>query len=307
MSKAASELAASASADAALIEVCLRRLWAERGLSGQTRSAYQSDLQILALDLAQRGHSLLTASAADLQEHLASAARNGLKASTTARRRSAIRAFYRDAHGRRLRGDDPSTELSGARGVRPLPKPLSSAEVEALIAAPDVSDAMGLRDRAMLELLYASGLRVSELVDLPLNGLNLRQGTVRVMGKGRKERLVPFGAPASSWLSRYLAEARERLRGARECPRLFIHAGQAMTRQQAWSRVRYWAQVAGIQSAVSPHRLRHSFATHLLNHGADLRSVQLLLGHADLSTTQIYTLVAREALKRLHEQHHPRG
>jgi len=205
--------------------------------------------------------------------------------------------------------EDPSALLESPKLGRSLPKALSESEVEALLRAPDVAMPAGLRDRAMVELMYAAGLRVSELVDLPASAVNLRQGVLRVRGKGNKERLVPMGEEAQHWLERYLAESRPVFAGKRMLEPLFLgRAGDPLSRQQFWSLVKKLAVQAGIDPArVSPHGLRHSFATHLLNHGADLRALQMLLGHSSLSTTQIYTLVAREGLKRLHAQHHPRG
>jgi integrase/recombinase XerD len=203
---------------------------------------------------------------------------------------------------------DPTLRIESPRLGRPLPKSLGESDVESLLAAPDTSTAIGLRDRAMLELLYACGLRVSELVGLEVSRLNMTQGVVRILGKGARERLVPVGDEALDWIRRYLREARPQLLGARDSSVLFAgRAGRAMTRQTFWHRIRHHARVAGIDKPLSPHTLRHAFATHLLNHGADLRVVQMLLGHSDLSTTQIYTHVARERLKQLHAQHHPRG
>jgi integrase/recombinase XerD len=222
---------------------------------------------------------------------------------------SALRAFFAHALRRGARKDDPTALLEPPKLPRSLPKALAESQVEALLAMPDVATPAGLRDRAMLELMYAAGLRVSELVTLPATAVNLRQGVLRVTGKGGKERLVPLGEEAQHWLQRYLDEARPQLAGKRALAPLFVNAsGAAPTRQQFWQLVKRHAGAAGIDPGkVSPHGLRHSFATHLLNHGADLRALQMLLGHASLSTTQIYTLVAREQLKRLHEKHHPRG
>jgi integrase/recombinase XerD len=222
---------------------------------------------------------------------------------------SALRAFF--AHGVRsgARADDPTALLDPPKLPRSLPKALGESQIEALLGAPDPASPLGLRDRAMFELMYACGLRVSELVNLPATAVNLRQGVLRVTGKGSKERLVPLGEEAQHWLERYLAIARPQLAGKRALAPLFLNAsGEAPTRQQFWQLVKRYAGVAGIDPAkISPHGLRHSFATHLLNHGADLRALQMLLGHSSLSTTQIYTLVAREQLKQLHAKHHPRG
>ena len=235
--------------------------------------------------------------------------RDGYQPRSNARLLSALRAFFAQALRRGIRKDDPTALLDPPKLSRSLPKALPERQIEALLAAPDVESAPGLRDRAMLELMYACGLRVSELVGLPATAVNLRQGVLRVSGKGGRERLVPLGEEAQHWLQRYLDSARQQLAGRRAVPSLFVNAGgDPPTRQQFWSLVKRYATAAGIEPArISPHGLRHSFATHLLNHGADLRTLQMLLGHSSLSTTQIYTLVAREQLKRLHQRHHPRG
>jgi integrase/recombinase XerD len=302
--------------DAAAIAVFLERLWAESGLAQQTLASYRRDLEGLARWLAVPGQpdadaagALVGASRAQLFDYFAERTRLGYAPRSNGRLLSALRAFYAQLLRRGAITMDPAALLEAPKLGRSLPKALSESEVEALLAAPDVDDSLGLRDRAMLELIYASGLRVSELVTLPASGLNLRQGVVRVTGKGSKERLVPLGAEAQHWLERYLAEARPGLAGGRARLPLFLdRKAEAPSRQQFWQRLKRMAAQAGIDPArVSPHGLRHSFATHLLNHGADLRALQLLLGHASLSTTQIYTLVAREHLKRLHERHHPRA
>ena len=245
----------------------------------------------------------------DLFDYFAARSRQQYAPRSNARLLSALRAFY----GQQLRlgsiTTDPTALLEPPRLGRSLPKALSESQVEALLRANTDDSPEALRDRAMIELMYACGLRVSELVGLPAAAVNLRQGVLRVMGKGSKERLVPMGEEAQHWLERYLQFARPALAGKRSLAPLFLQAnGEAVTRQQVWTRIKQRAVAAGIDAAkVSPHGLRHSFATHLLNHGADLRALQMLLGHASLSTTQIYTLVAREGLKRLHKQHHPRG
>ena len=242
-------------------------------------------------------------------DYLAWRVHGGYSARSNARLLSALRAYFAWCVRRGERVDDPTALLDPPRLPRSLPKAITESQVDALLAAPDVRSALGLRDRAMLELMYACGLRVSELVNLPTNGVNLRQGVLRVSGKGGKERLVPLGEEARHWLERYLATARAELAGKHVSPALFVGAtGEPPSRQQFWQLVKRYASVAGIDPArISPHGLRHSFATHLLNHGADLRSLQMLLGHSSLSTTQIYTLVAREQLKALHTKHHPRG
>lgn len=293
-------------ADAALVDQFLDALWMERGLSANTLAAYRSDLLALAVWLGGKGLDLVSAGRAQLLEYLAS--REGARVRTTARRLSAIRHFYRHLVRVRTLPEDPTALIESPRLGRPLPDALTETEVEALLGTPDVATALGVRDRTMLELLYATGLRVSELVGLHRLRVNLRQGVVRVMGKGSKERLVPFGEEASEWIDRYLATAREELLGGRESEALFVtERGGGMTRQAFWYRIKRYASEAGIRKRLSPHTLRHSFATHLLNHGADLRVVQLLLGHRDISTTQIYTHVARERLRQLHARHHPRG
>lgn len=299
-------------AEQAVIEAYIDALWLERGLSVNTLAAYRSDLQKLAVWLAERGAHLITAQRADLLDYLARCIHTGKRPSSTARLVSSLRRFYQLAVREGRLQEDPSARIDAPRLGRSLPDSLTEAEVEALLAVPIVDDLLGLRDRAMLETLYACGLRVSELVDLSILQINLRQGVVRVVGKGGKERLVPFGEEGSFWIQRYQLEARPLLlKGlikARTSDSLFLtHRGAAMTRQAFWYRIKYHARVAGISKKLSPHTLRHAFATHLLNHGADLRVVQMLLGHSDLSTTQIYTHVAKERLKKLHAQHHPRG
>ncbi len=284
-------------------------LWLEDGLASTSLESYRRDLTQFALWIQGRGANLLTADAASLQAFLAERTlKQGIAARSLARQLTALRRYYRWLLRQGLRSDDPTLNIEAPRLPRPLPKNLSEAEVEALLAAPQIATAQGLRDRAMLELLYASGLRVSELVGLPLSAVQMQMGVVRVMGKGRKERLVPTGEIALDWLTRYLREARGDLLNGRISDALFVTArGAAMTRQAFWYRIKLHAATAAIRAPISPHTLRHAFATHLLNHGADLRVVQMLLGHADISTTQIYTHVARERLKQLHAQHHPRG
>jgi len=295
-------------ADRAVVETFLDALWMERGLSENTLAAYRTDLSGLSRWLDEHGTTLTRASRAQLQSHLAWRVGSGARPRTTARLLSTMRRFYRYLVREGRRNDDPSTRIDAPKLDRPLPKTLTEAEVEALLAAPDTATSLGLRDRAMFELLYATGLRVSELVGLRIDQVNRQHGVVRVLGKGRKERLVPLGEEAIDWLDRYLAEARPAFNRGSADPHLFLTArGGPLTRQAFWHRIRHHAQAAGLSRSPSPHTLRHAFATHLLNHGADLRVVQLLLGHSDLSTTQIYTHVARERLKQLHETHHPRG
>ncbi|MEW8688185.1 MAG: site-specific tyrosine recombinase XerD [Candidatus Thiodiazotropha sp.] len=295
--------------DRSLIETFSDALWMERGLSRNTLSAYQSDLAKVADWLRNnRGYGLLEAKRADLQSYLAELVKRGRKPRSTARLLSCIRQFYQHGLREGWLSSDPSLRIASPKLGRPLPKSLSESEVEALLEAPDLDDAEGMRDRTMLEVLYASGLRVSELVDLRPEQVNLTQGVMRIVGKGGKERLVPMGDEAQGWVERFYSSGRLELLGGRVCSHLFpTRRGQGMTRQAFWYRIKKHAARAGINQTISPHTLRHAFATHLLNHGADLRVVQLLLGHSDLSTTQIYTHVARERLKQLHAQHHPRG
>ncbi len=290
------------------IERFLDALWMERGLSENTLAAYRNDLKGFALWLSGQQRSLGAAHRQDLLDYLAERVGAGVKPRTTARLLSSLRRFYRYLIREGRLTDDPSARIDTPRIGRPLPDSLSEAEVELLLAAPDTGEPLGLRDRAMLELLYACGLRVSELVNVSTEQVNLTQGVVRLMGKGNKERLVPLGEEAAAWLQRYINEGRPGLAAAAGARQLFItRRGKGMTRQAFWYRLKYYAVKSGINKKLSPHSLRHAFATHLLNHGADLRVVQMLLGHSDLSTTQIYTHVARERLKELHAQHHPRG
>ena len=278
----------------------------ERGLAENTLSAYRSDLLLFSVWAASRSRGLLEVGPADLSDFMAE--QLGTPVRTVARRLSALRRFYRYQVQRGTLDHDPSARLESPRLARRLPGVLSETQVDALLAAPDVSSALGLRDRAMLELLYASGLRVSELVGLTLNRINLTQSTVRVSGKGAKERLVPFGEEAADWLERYLARGRPEILAGRVSDALFpSRRAKAISRQAFWQAIKRYALRAGIDREISPHTLRHAFATHLLDHGADLRVLQMLLGHSDLSTTQIYTHVARERLKQIHAEHHPRG
>lgn len=294
--------------DRGLIEGFLDSLWVEAGLSSNTLAAYRSDLVAYAGWLGSRGSDLCSAGSDQLLGYLAERVHGGAQARTTSRVLSSLRRFYRYQVREGKLSEDPTANVERPRISRPLPHALSETEVEALLAAPDTADPLGQRDRTMLEVLYATGVRVSELVGLAMDNINSRQGLIRLTGKGGKERLVPMGDEASAWLTSYLREARPALLGWQRAMALFVtRRGAGMTRQAFWHRVRAHAREAGIQRELSPHTLRHSFATHLLNHGADLRVVQLLLGHSDLSTTQIYTHVARERLQTLHAEHHPRG
>ena len=296
-----------------LIDAFIDALWLEDGLSSNTLGAYRSDLRHYALWLAQQGRGLLQTEVHDLQAYMAHRHRQDSAKPTSANRRLTVfKRFFRWALRERHISADPTLQLLAAKQTLRVPKVISEAQVEALLAAPDVASALGLRDRAMLELMYASGLRVSELVTLKTYHVALNDHVLRILGKGAKERLVPYGEVASDWLRRYMQQARAQLLGGKTSEDLFItvrgvHAGSAMTRVMFWMLVKKYARQAGITLALSPHTLRHAFATHLLNHGADLRAVQLLLGHADISTTTIYTHIARERLTALHAQHHPRA
>ena len=292
-----------------LIDAFADALWLEQGLSPNTLQAYRRDL--LQLHTFLNGEALIACTELQLQQFFA-ARHEATKASTANRRLTVFKRFFRWALRQNLLSTDPTLKLQSAKQALRVPKTLSEAQVEALLDAPDVHTAIGVRDRAMLELLYASGLRVSELVGLKVFALGLNDNVVRVMGKGSKERLVPYGEVASQWLRVYLGEARSTLLAGRQTDALFVttkgaQAGGAMSRVMFWMLIKKYAVLAGITAPLSPHTLRHAFATHLLNHGADLRAVQLLLGHADISTTTIYTHVARERLAQLHAQHHPRG
>ncbi len=292
----------------AAIDRFIDALWIEDGLSPLTLSAYRRDLQQLSAWLAQEQVKTLDeCSEADLLG-FALARHAGTRASTANRRLTVFRRYYRWALRERHVAIDPTLKLLAARQPLRVPKALSEAQVVALLAAPDPAHPLGLRDRSMIELMYASGLRVSELVGLKTVQLGLNQGVLQVAGKGARERLVPFGAEAQDWLERYLKEGRRAILHGQASDALFVTArGAGMTRQMFWRLIKRYALQAGITAPLSPHTLRHAFATHLLNHGADLRAVQMLLGHADIGTTTIYTHVARERLKALHGQHHPRG
>ena len=303
-------------ADRAAIDAFLERAWSELGLADNTLSSYRRDLEGLARRLGADGVRLDACTREALHRYLAARSARGGKRGTgysarsNARLISALRHFFRLRLRQGPISEDPTLLLDAPKLPRPLPKALSESDVEALIRAPDVDTLLGLRDRAMFELIYATGLRVSELVGLRTEQINLRQGALRVTGKGGKERLVPLGEEAQHWLERYYANARPLLlRGATGVDAAFVTNRRAgMTRQMFWTVVKRHAAKVGIDARhISPHVLRHCFATHLLNHGADLRALQMLLGHSSLSTTQIYTLVAKEGLKRLHEKHHPRG
>ena len=295
----------------ASVSAFIDAIWLEEGLSKNTLSAYGHDLNLYAVWLLERQRVLVESTALDLNDYFA--AKHSITKATTANRRLTVfKRYFRWCLRERLISADPTLQLLAARQAPRVPQTLTEPQVEALLAAPDVSGALGVRDRTMLELMYASGLRVSELVTLTVFNVGLNENVLRVLGKSNKERLVPFGEMASVWLKRYLSQARPELLGAKQTDDLFVtsrgvNAGSAMSRVMFWMIVKKHALGAGIRVPLSPHTLRHAFATHLLNHGADLRSVQLLLGHADISTTTIYTHVARERLKILHARHHPRG
>lgn len=292
-----------------IIEQFLDNIWLGQGLSANTLSSYRLDLQALGQWLAHHQLDWLSATTLDLQSFLATRLDEGYKASSAARLLSTMRRLFQYLYREKLRLDDPSALLSTPKLPKRLPKDLSEQQVDDLLNAPCIDEPLELRDKAMLEVLYACGLRVSELVGLSLSDISLRQGVLRVIGKGDKERLVPLGEEAIYWLEQYLQYGRPALMQEKTDDIVFPSLrGQKMTRQTFWHRIKHYAVIAGIDTEkLSPHVLRHAFATHLLNHGADLRVVQMLLGHSDLSTTQIYTHVATERLKTLHQQHHPRG
>ena len=298
----------SHSKDLELIDTYLDAIWMEKGLSENTLASYRRDLQQFCHWLNERAVGLVACGRIDLQQYLAWRVKEKLRASSTARMLSCLRGFYRYLLREDIINEDPLLLIDSPKKGRPLPKTLTESEVEALLEAPELNDPVQFRDRAMLEVLYATGLRVSELIGLQLHEVNLNQGVLRVTGKGGKERLVPLGEEAISWLKRYQVQVRPLLLADKQSEVMFpSRRGQQMTRQTFWHRVKRHALVSGIEKDLSPHVLRHAFATHLLNHGADLRVVQMLLGHSDLSTTQIYTHVAQQRLQSLHGQHHPRG
>lgn len=294
--------------DISLVDRFLDSLWLENGLSENTLASYRLDLQHFHEWLADRhGISLVEVARLHILDFLAFRLSKNLKASSTARSLSCLRRFYRYLVREKLVSEDPTLNVDSPKLPKLLPKSLTEEEVEDLLNAPVVDEPLGLRDRAMLEIMYGSGLRVSELVGITFDQLNLEQGVIRVTGKGNKERLIPLGEYTLEWLEKYVRQGRGALLGAKHSDVLFPSSrGQMMTRQTFWHRVKKYATEAGIATALSPHTLRHAFATHLLNNGADLRVVQLLLGHSNLSTTQIYTHVANHRLQSLHEQHHPR-
>jgi len=295
-------------ADPPILSRFLDVLWLEDGLSPNSVAAYRSDLIGLSRWLVGRGQTLESVERSDLLAYLAHRGTNGASSRTTARILSAMRRFYLYLLRCSARGSDPTVEIAAPKLSRHLPDTLSEGEVEAILEAPDPESALGLRDRAMLEVLYACGLRVSELVAMQNEQVDHRMACVRVIGKGRKERLVPMGEDALEWVLRYERIARPEILGGSSSHDLFVtRHGRAMSRQAFWLAVKRYAREASVRKPLSPHTLRHAFATHLINNGADLRTVQMLLGHSDLSTTQIYTHVARQRLKDIHARHHPRG
>ncbi len=294
--------------DQELMDRFLDNLWLEFGLSHNTIQAYRADILGYTTYLSSRGKSLLTADRGHLQAYLSLRFRSGVQASTAARFLSSVRRLYQFLLRERELSSDPSADIESPKTTRALPKSLSEEEVERLLMGPDHATPRGRRDYAMLETLYATGLRVTELVSLSMSELNLAAGVIRIMGKGGKERLVPLGDAAIEALNAYLHNSRGEILHGRPSEAVFVSTrGRAMTRQAFWQTIKRYARQVQIATPLSPHTLRHAFATHLLNHGADLRSVQMLLGHSDLSTTQIYTHIARERLKQLHSEHHPRG
>lgn len=292
-----------------IIDKFLDSQWLEKGLSRNTLDSYGRDLKAYSAWLEQQSLDLLQVRREDLLRYLSARLGRGLKARSTARALSCLRGLYRYLLRENIIRLDPTLRIENPKLGRPLPDTLTEKDIERLLAAPDPSTVLGLRDRTMLEVLYATGLRVTELVSLRLTEINLRQGVLRVTGKGNKERLVPLGEEAITWIQQFLGSGRDMLLVNNRHEEVVFpsNRGQAMTRQTFWHRIKAHARAAGIKRKLSPHTLRHAFATHLLNHGADLRVVQLLLGHSDLSTTQIYTHVAQHRMKELHQVHHPRG
>jgi integrase/recombinase XerD len=291
-----------------LVDQFLDAIWTERGLSQNTLGAYRADLMTLGRSLSEQKKSIDSANKSDLLAFIAGRVEGGAKPRSTARQLSSFRRFFRYIMREGLRNSDPTADIEMPRIGRSLPKTLSEDEVESLLHAPNTDEPLGHRDRTMLELLYATGLRVSELINLKQSQVNFNQGVLRIVGKGDRERLIPLGEEAQRWLREFIDGPRMEILLERQTDYLFpTRRGDRMTRQAFWHIIKRYAEKADVRKKMSPHSLRHAFATHLLNRGADLRVVQLLLGHSDLSTTQIYTHVARERLKDLHAQHHPRG
>ncbi len=308
LNKSVENEASASNSSEAIIDKFLDAIWMERGLSANTLGAYRADLVALRRWLAERDVSLIYATRSDLLAFIAHRSEQGAKPRSTARQLSSFRRFYRFLLREGMIKDDPTVKIEMPRIGRSLPQSLSEGEVESLLAAPEVNDPLGHRDRTMLEVLYATGLRVTELINLKQSEINLNQGVARIVGKGGRERLIPLGEEAQNWLRDFIVGPRGEILLERQTDYLFpTRRGDRMTRQAFWHIIKRYSKQAGISSKMSPHTLRHAFATHLLNNGADLRVVQMLLGHSDLSTTQIYTHVARARMKELHTQHHPRG
>jgi integrase/recombinase XerD len=300
--------ATASNSSEAVIDKFLDAIWMERGLSANTLGAYRADLVSLRRWLAERDVSLIYATRSDLLAFIAWRTEQGAKPRSTARQLSSFRRFFRFLLREGVIQEDPTVKIDMPRIGRSLPQSLTEGEVEALLAAPDVSDPLGHRDRTMLEVLYATGLRVTELINLRQSEINLNQGVLRIVGKGDRERLIPLGEESQTWIREFIAGPRTEILLERQTDFLFpTRRGDRMTRQAFWHIIKRYSKVAEIGSKMSPHTLRHAFATHLLNNGADLRVVQMLLGHSDLSTTQIYTHVARARMKEMHSEHHPRG
>lgn len=290
------------------IELFCDHVWMEQGLSDATLSSYRTDLKLFASWLKEQGQQLLVVGQSDIQSYLAFRFQQQYSGRSTARLLSSLRKFYGYLCQQHRLKVDPTQQIENPKIQPPVPKSLSEKDVELLIEQPDLETALGLRDKAMLELLYSSGLRITELISIEVNQIGFVQGVMRVIGKGDKERLVPIGEEALASIQQYLKYGRPELASEEQNDWLFLSTrGSKMTRQTFWYRIKHYANMAGIRTHLSPHTLRHAFATHLLNHGADLRTLQMLLGHSDLSTTQIYTYVARERLKQMHSEHHPRG
>jgi len=291
-----------------VIDRFLDAIWMERGLSENTLGAYRADLLALNTRLTGKGVDLVSASKSDILDYISWRVEGGAKPRSTARQLSSFRRFFRYLLREGVISDDPTAQIAMPKIGRALPQSLTEEEVDALLGAPNVSESLGHRDRAMLELLYATGVRVSELINLKMSQVNLNQGVLRIVGKGDRERLIPLGDEAQDWLKEFMDGPRVEILLERQSEYLFpTRRGDRMTRQAFWHIIKRYAKKAGVSKKLSPHTVRHAFATHLLNNGADLRVVQLLLGHSDVSTTQIYTHVARERLKDLHARHHPRG
>ena len=295
--------------DRQILDAFIDNIWIEKGLSQNTLDSYRSDLEQFSKWLEKNNLSYLKTSKKEILSYLSFLFQKGLGSKTVARKLSSLKSFFRYLVFKSIIPNDPSSEVETPKLLKSIPKSISEKEVEALLAAPDEKTDIGLRDKTMIETLYSCGLRISELTNLELLNLNLRQGVIRVIGKGQKERLVPMGDQLIGLLELYISSSRKNLLNKRHSDFLFLSTrGQRMTRQSFWHRIKHYCLASGFESdKISPHVLRHAFATHLLNNGADLRVVQLLLGHSDLNTTQIYTEVARQRLKRLHTEHHPRG